>query len=49
MMDGAQARPALSGRGVYGVWVSGTRVADAQGLGVDRDAGPGKVLRDFAA
>lgn len=43
------ARLTAGGLGVHGVWVNGTRVADAQGLCVDRDARPGKVLRDFAA
>lgn len=43
------ARLTAGGVGVHGVWVNGTRVADAKGLCVDRTARPGKVLRDFAA
>jgi N-acyl-D-aspartate/D-glutamate deacylase len=43
------ARLTAGGQGVHGVWVNGTRVADAKGLCVDRAARPGKVLRDFAA
>lgn len=43
------ARLTAGGMGVHGVWVNGTRVADDKGLCVDRDARPGKVLRDFAA
>ncbi|MBV9835105.1 MAG: amidohydrolase family protein [Alphaproteobacteria bacterium] len=43
------ARLTASGMGVHGVWVNGTRVTDGSGLCVDRDARPGKVLRDFAA
>lgn len=43
------ARLTAGGQGVHGVWVNGTRVADAKGLCVDRSARPGKVLRDFAA
>jgi len=34
--------------GVHGVWVNGTRIV-ADGVVLDRDLTPGRVLRDFAA
>jgi N-acyl-D-aspartate/D-glutamate deacylase len=40
-------RLTTSAKGVHGVWVNGTRLADATGLSAD-GAKPGKVLRDFA-
>ena len=41
-------RLTTSAKGVHGVWVNGTRLADAGGLTAG-GATPGKVLRDFAA
>ena len=40
------SRLSTSSKGLHGVWVNGTQIADAQGL---RDSGnrPGKVLREF--
>jgi hypothetical protein len=38
--------PAL---GLYGVWINGTKVADAKGLWADKAARPGVVLRAFDA
>jgi N-acyl-D-aspartate/D-glutamate deacylase len=43
------ARLTTSAVGLHGVWINGTRVADANGFCVDRNARPGEVIRDFAA
>lgn len=40
------SRLSTSSKGLHGVWVNGTQIADAQGLR-DSDNRPGKVLREF--
>jgi len=46
-LPGGGSRLLTSAKGVHGVWVNGTLIADAQG--VRSNAGrPGKVLREFA-
>ena len=43
------ARLTASAIGLHGVWVNGTKVADARGFCADPKARPGEVLRSFAA
>ena len=43
------ARLTGSAVGLHGVWVNGTRVADARGFCADPKARPGEVIRRFAA
>ncbi|MFI4999691.1 MAG: amidohydrolase family protein [Reyranellales bacterium] len=43
------ARLTASAIGLQGVWINGTKVADAQGFCADPKARPGEVLRSFAA
>jgi N-acyl-D-amino-acid deacylase len=43
------ARLTTSAIGLQGVWINGTRVADAKGFCADRAARPGEVIRSFAA
>jgi N-acyl-D-aspartate/D-glutamate deacylase len=47
-LPGGAPRLTTPALGVHGVWVNGTKVADAGGL-VETAAMPGAVLRDFAA
>ena len=43
------ARLTTSAVGLQGVWINGTRVADAKGFCADRAVRPGEVIRSFAA
>src|SRR5215470_17339412 len=43
------ARLTASAVGLQGVWINGTRVADAKGFCADRAVRPGEVIRSFAA
>ncbi len=43
------ARLTTSAVGLHGVWVNGTRMADAQGFCADPAARPGEVLRRFSS
>ena len=43
------ARLTTSAVGLHGVWINGTKTADAKGFCVDPTARPGEVLRSFAA
>jgi len=43
------ARLTTSAIGLHGVWINGTKVADAKGLCADKAARPGEVLRAFEA
>jgi N-acyl-D-aspartate/D-glutamate deacylase len=47
-LPGGGSRLLTSAKGVHGVWVNGTLIADSNG--VRGEAGrPGKVLREFAS
>jgi len=45
-LPGGGMRMIRRSRGVHGVWVNGTRIADAQGMR-SLEAGPGRVLQEF--
>jgi N-acyl-D-aspartate/D-glutamate deacylase len=47
-LPGGDSRLTLSAEGLHGVWVNGTRIADARGLVRDEQR-PGAVLRDFSS
>jgi N-acyl-D-amino-acid deacylase len=46
-LPGGAARLTTPALGVHGLWINGTRVADATGL-IAEEARPGRLLRDFA-
>ncbi|HTZ76638.1 MAG TPA: amidohydrolase family protein [Stellaceae bacterium] len=47
-LPGGAARLTTDPRGLHGVWVNGTQVADGKGA-IETSARPGKLLREFAA